>query len=114
MLKNALNSLSHGEAAYCQAYEDAMERIRSQSPEYRNLANQVLSWIICAKRPLTVVQLRHALAVEWCRPSSQVISVVQHRTNLEGLHRAPIGIAIGLRHESPHEGSSLDSPRTRG
>jgi hypothetical protein len=32
---------------------------------YRSeIANDVLSWITCAKRPLTTSELRHALAVE--------------------------------------------------
>lgn len=41
-----------------------MERIQSQMSDHRDLALRVLSWITCAKRPLTVEELRHALAVE--------------------------------------------------
>jgi ankyrin repeat protein len=46
------------------AYEDAMERINGQKPGFRNLAIKVLSWITCAKRPLTTLELRHALSVK--------------------------------------------------
>ncbi|KAF3916571.1 Ankyrin-3 [Dactylellina cionopaga] len=54
-----------GETAYDRAYENAMERIRCQnSSESEDLANQVLSWIIFAKRPLNISELQHAVAVE--------------------------------------------------
>ncbi|UPL02096.1 hypothetical protein LCI18_013030 [Fusarium solani-melongenae] len=46
------------------AYEQAMERINSQKPGLREIALQVLAWITCAKRPLTQLELQHALAVE--------------------------------------------------
>ncbi|KAF5989791.1 ankyrin protein [Fusarium bulbicola] len=41
-----------------------MERVASQRPGHKELAVQVLSWITCAKRPLNVKELRHALAIE--------------------------------------------------
>ncbi|PNP55551.1 hypothetical protein FNYG_15490 [Fusarium nygamai] len=50
--------------AYDLAYEEAMERISTQHPDSRDLAMKVLSWISQAKRPLTTVELQHALAVE--------------------------------------------------
>ncbi|KAJ6256405.1 hypothetical protein Dda_8905 [Drechslerella dactyloides] len=50
--------------AYEQAYNGAMERIESHNQDSRGLAKQVLSWIICAMRPLTLSELRCALAVE--------------------------------------------------
>jgi len=46
------------------AYQDVMERINKQQPGFRQLAEKVLSWITCAKRPLTTSELQHALAVE--------------------------------------------------
>jgi ankyrin repeat protein len=41
-----------------------MERINGQTPGFRELAKMVLSWITCAKRPLSTSELQHALAVE--------------------------------------------------
>jgi len=41
-----------------------MERIEGQLMDEEELAKQVLSWITCAKRPLTTSELEHALAVE--------------------------------------------------
>jgi hypothetical protein len=41
-----------------------MKRIESQIADSEDLAKQVLAWITCAKRPLTTVELRYALAVE--------------------------------------------------
>ncbi|EWZ30352.1 hypothetical protein FOZG_15843 [Fusarium oxysporum Fo47] len=60
----ALKQLPSGSDAYYHAYEIAMGRVMSQLPGHKGLAVQVLSWITCAKRPLTVKELRHALAVE--------------------------------------------------
>jgi Ankyrin repeats (3 copies) len=45
-------------------YNEAMQRIRSQDDEKVKRAEQVLSWISFASRPLTVTELQHALAVE--------------------------------------------------
>lgn len=41
-----------------------MIRIEGQLLDQKDLAWQVLSWITCAKRPLTMVELQHALAIE--------------------------------------------------
>lgn len=41
-----------------------MQRIKGQLSEEEELAKQVLSWITCATRPLTMSELQHALAVE--------------------------------------------------
>jgi ankyrin repeat protein len=46
------------------AYEQAMERINAQKEGFQLLAKNVLSWITCAKRPLTTRELQHAIAVE--------------------------------------------------
>jgi hypothetical protein len=41
-----------------------MERIEGQLVDEKELANQVLSWITCARRPLTTLELEHAIAIE--------------------------------------------------
>lgn len=41
-----------------------MERIQGQVADVQKLAHEVLSWIFCAKRPQTTLELQHALAVE--------------------------------------------------
>ena len=56
--------MAKGSGAYDKAYSDAMERIQGQLEEQKELAIQVLSWITCAKRPLSTSELQHALAVE--------------------------------------------------
>ena len=50
------------------AYEEAMERINGQQKGFQLLAKNVLSWITCAKRPLTTRELQHAIAVEIDEP----------------------------------------------
>lgn len=44
-------------------YDQTMARIRSQSPQLVLLAERVLGWISNARRPLSVEELQHALAV---------------------------------------------------
>lgn len=41
-----------------------MKRIEAQGTEVAALAKDILSWIVFARRPLTTVELQHALAVE--------------------------------------------------
>ena len=38
--------------------------LKARLTDQEELAKQVLSWITCAKRPLTTSELQHALAVE--------------------------------------------------
>ena len=57
-------ALPSGSNAYDHAYEEAMIRIEGQMSDQEELAKQVLSWITCANRPLTTLELQHALAVE--------------------------------------------------
>ncbi|RYP92526.1 hypothetical protein DL770_001392 [Monosporascus sp. CRB-9-2] len=45
------------------AYERTMERVNRQKAGCKKLAMMVLSWITCAKRPLSTLELQHALAV---------------------------------------------------
>ncbi|OAP56393.1 hypothetical protein AYL99_09572 [Fonsecaea erecta] len=65
-IRAALANLSTGLKAqvYDLAYQNAMERIEGQVADQAQLAKQVLSWVTCTKRPLTTLELQHALAVE--------------------------------------------------
>ncbi|KAL1895475.1 hypothetical protein Sste5346_005283 [Sporothrix stenoceras] len=61
-LRAAITNLPTGSDAYDRAYNDAMQRIEGQVRDQEELAKQALLWITCAKRPLTTVELLHALA----------------------------------------------------
>ncbi|TAQ88653.1 hypothetical protein B7494_g3004 [Chlorociboria aeruginascens] len=63
-IRTALKRLPTGSDACDHAYKGAMERIEEQFVDQERLAKQVLSWITCATRPLTTMELRHALAIE--------------------------------------------------
>ncbi|KAM0321343.1 hypothetical protein ACHAQA_010172 [Verticillium albo-atrum] len=63
-VRKVLETLHAGPQAYDRAYNDAIERIKGQLEDEEELAMQVLSWIICAKRPLSTTELQHALGVE--------------------------------------------------
>ncbi|KAF4634288.1 hypothetical protein G7Y89_g3817 [Cudoniella acicularis] len=67
-IRTALKNLQMGSDAYDSAYREAMNRIERQGRKSVELAKQVLSWITCAKRPLTKFQLQHALGVEIGKP----------------------------------------------
>lgn len=47
-----------------QTYHATMKRIKSRSPQDYELARKALSYIFCAKRPLDVEEIRHALSIE--------------------------------------------------
>jgi hypothetical protein len=47
-----------------EAYGEAMERIQNQPADYAKVAKQVLEWITFAFRPLSIDELRHALAIK--------------------------------------------------
>jgi ankyrin repeat protein len=63
-VKLALQRLPKGSGALGKAYDKAIERVEGQKRGFRELAKRVLSWITHANWPLTVLELRHALAVE--------------------------------------------------
>ena len=45
-------------------YAEAIKRITSQDEEDVQLAKRTLMWISCAKRPLSIIELQHALATK--------------------------------------------------
>ena len=63
-VESALKNLPKGLNAYSEVYRGCMERINSQVEDFKELANGVLLWIVCAKRYLTTSELQHALAIE--------------------------------------------------
>jgi hypothetical protein len=60
-VREALENLPKGQDAI---YDEAMERIYNQDEEDVQLAKKLLSWVSYSRRPLTVRELQHALAVE--------------------------------------------------
>ncbi|KAK6519303.1 hypothetical protein TWF281_003138 [Arthrobotrys megalospora] len=83
-IKEALKTLPTGSSAYNSAYEDAMNRIKGQLENQKDFAMDVLSWITYAKRPLTMTELEHGLAVglgdselnsEKCPKADDMVSV---------------------------------------
>jgi hypothetical protein len=56
---DALESLP----AEVDVYDETMKRITRQNRHHASLAERVLSWIVYSQRPLSLIELRHALAV---------------------------------------------------
>ena len=63
-INTALAGLKTGSNAYHQVYTEAMQRINGQLADEALVATRVLSWITCAKRELTTLELQHAIGVE--------------------------------------------------
>ncbi|RYP51792.1 hypothetical protein DL768_002939 [Monosporascus sp. mg162] len=70
-IKDALEHITKGINGLDETYKLAMERIEDHGRGNRDLAKQILAWIVHARKPLSTLELRHALAV---RP---------HLTNLD-------------------------------
>ena len=67
-IKEALRHLAKGIDGLDKTYEQAMKRIEDQGSRVQELAKHILGWILHAKRPLSTVELRHALGV---RPGTE-------------------------------------------
>jgi ankyrin repeat protein len=63
-IKKALKNMPRGIGGLDTMYEQAMKRIKDQNEELQELAMKVLSWVTHAKRPLTILELQHALAAK--------------------------------------------------
>ncbi|KAH8194682.1 hypothetical protein TruAng_011151 [Truncatella angustata] len=63
-LRKTLTTLTKGSDVYTEAYQNTMERIRNQPKDQEEIAIQTLMWIVHARRPLTTIELQHALSVE--------------------------------------------------
>lgn len=64
-LRAVLQTLTRGSSAsYSRAYDVVMDRINDQASDARELAHQALSWVVCSQRPLSSLELQHALSLE--------------------------------------------------
>jgi hypothetical protein len=63
-IKAIRQALQHLPKDLQETYDEAMQRIDHQSSEDRELALLALTWVANAKRPLSVSELREALAIE--------------------------------------------------
>ncbi|KAL7936092.1 ankyrin repeat-containing domain protein [Trichoderma chlorosporum] len=62
-IKDVLKKLGSGMEGLYEIYKQTMERIKGYSEAFRSLAEHVLIWITHAKRPLSIIEIQHALAV---------------------------------------------------
>ncbi|OQV04600.1 Ankyrin repeat-containing protein [Cladophialophora immunda] len=60
----ALNTFAQGGDALNRAYQDTIQRIQCQPEEHKALAKKVLVCVTHSARPLTLDEIRHALAVD--------------------------------------------------
>ncbi|KAI8717170.1 NACHT domain-containing protein [Fusarium sp. LHS14.1] len=63
-MKESIEMLPRGLAAYREIYLKTTQRIESQPCEYCSLAKATLTWLVCVKSPMTVPELREALAIK--------------------------------------------------
>jgi ankyrin repeat protein len=62
-VKEVLQKLGKGMEGLQEIYNQAMERIEGHTDVIRSLAKRILTWITHAKRPLSIKEIQHALAV---------------------------------------------------
>ncbi|KAF3075556.1 Ankyrin repeat domain-containing protein 50 [Trichoderma lentiforme] len=62
-IKEVLQRLGRGVEGLHDIYKQAMERIEGHTDAIRSLAKRILTWITHAKRPLSITEMQHALAV---------------------------------------------------
>ena len=60
-IKKALNKLPEELDAM---YDQTLERIREAGPKFASLGLMIIRWVLHAARPLSLLEIRHALAVE--------------------------------------------------
>ena len=63
-VRKALECLPKGNEALSGAYHQVMKRIQAQKQGYKGLAQKALGWITYAKRPLSLDEMRYALAIQ--------------------------------------------------
>ncbi|KAL7946660.1 ankyrin repeat-containing domain protein [Trichoderma barbatum] len=63
-LRTRLSNLATGSSAYDTLYEESMLRIGFQGPESERIALQMLLVLTCARRPLSPLELSHALSID--------------------------------------------------
>ncbi|KAJ7443720.1 ankyrin repeat-containing domain protein [Mycena latifolia] len=71
-VKTVREALQHLPRNLKHTYEEAMNRIKNQNEDDRQLALQALTWVAYAKRPLSVAELCEALAIE---PDARTLDV---------------------------------------
>jgi ankyrin repeat protein len=87
-------------------YDEAVKRIDCEYDGDRHLAWKALSYVFCAKRPLNVLELRHALAVEDGDTSldEEALPILEILLNVTiGLLRVDESQIIGLVHHTLQE-----------
>jgi hypothetical protein len=84
----ALEKLPKDSEVLDHAYKEAIERIEGQIQGFRRLAKRILLWITHARRPLTALEIRHALAVE-------VGELAFDQSKLEGIEEM-VSVCAGL------------------
>lgn len=70
-IREALRDLSSG---IDDTYKKAMQRVRSQPPRDRQLAERTLSWVFGCRRLLNTVELQHGLAVVGLKRDREQVS----------------------------------------
>lgn len=63
-IEETLENLSTGETAITDAYNSAIDRIDMQRPKRKQLAHQVIGWIVHAHRQLSPIELQTALEIK--------------------------------------------------
>lgn len=87
-IRKVVERFHNGTGEYDDAYDETMRRIERQGQYAQELAKTVFGWVLNSFRPLTLLELQHALAVEIGAPEFDETNT----TDIEQL----ISVCIGL------------------
>ncbi|PLN76154.1 ankyrin [Aspergillus taichungensis] len=63
-IRKVIQRLQNNPGLYDDAYDETMERINCQAHFAQGIAKTIFGWILFSKRPLSLLEIQHALAVE--------------------------------------------------
>lgn len=101
-IRRALKSAPQKYADY---YRKTWDRIQGQDPDNAKIATKVILWIVCAKRPLRMKELQHALAEgdDWRTREENIPSEEGILSICLGLVRKDAGSNLRLVHQTAVE-----------
>jgi hypothetical protein len=83
LVRETLKTLPKGYAEIDKAYDAVVARIKSQGGDWTVLAEKALSWILLARRKITMFELQHGLAVKIHHPGGAVAEQISPEEELD-------------------------------
>lgn len=63
-IRKVIERMQNSPGVYDDAYDESMKRIKCQGQFAQDIAQTIFGWILFSKRPLSLLEIQHALAIE--------------------------------------------------